>query len=381
LDALELRLPAPPVPGAAEAVRRFFLQLRRFTTSGLYIPELDGLRFIAVLCVFTYHLAGDILRHSPAGTSFASSMVFQFTQRGNVGVPLFFVISGMIVGLPFARYWLQGGRKVAIGSYLLRRLKRLGPPYALALVLFFVLKVIGGRGTAGSLLPHLGASFLYLHNLIYREPSSINFVAWSLEVEVQFYLLAPVLAMLFGIRPAWLRRGVFAAGVLGMGMLHPSPMLQLTVAGQIQYFLAGFLLADLYLATPKLVPGAQVWDAVSVAGWAGLALMMVFDPQWMQLSLAPLVLVLYVAALRGPASSRVLSNRWLTSIGGMCYSIYLLHMYIIALAGFRTEALGGSLPFEGRLAVQMLLLGPLVLGISLLFYRFVEQPYMRTSST
>ena len=41
---------------------------RRVTSSGNFIPEIDGLRFLAIASVFLYHLAGDVMRHSSGAT-------------------------------------------------------------------------------------------------------------------------------------------------------------------------------------------------------------------------------------------------------------------------------------------------------------------------
>ena len=75
----------------------------------------------------------------------------------------------MILGIPFARYWLQGGAKVSLKRYFLRRITRLEPPYIAALLLIFMAKDVGHRGTIAEMLPHLGVSLMYLHNLIYSD--------------------------------------------------------------------------------------------------------------------------------------------------------------------------------------------------------------------
>jgi len=102
------------------------------------------------------------------------------------------------------------------------------------------------------LLPSLFASLIYQHNLIFGQESFINFVAWSLEIEVQFYLLVPLLVGVFRIPSAMVRRVVLAAVCLVLVILQVLlapvyPILHLTILGHLQYFLLGFLLADLFL--------------------------------------------------------------------------------------------------------------------------------------
>jgi peptidoglycan/LPS O-acetylase OafA/YrhL len=371
-------------------LRSFFLGLRRYTSSGSYVAELDGLRFAAILFVFIYHLSGDVVRHTPAGVPPPTSPFFVLTQQLSVGVALFFAISGMILGLPFARYRLQNGPKISLKRYFLRRVTRLEPPYIFAMLLLFLAKYLGGRGSIGEMLPHLGASLLYLHNLIYREISSINPVAWSLEVEVQFYILAPLLALVFAIRNAWIRRLTIAAAILAAAVWTPWQDLtfargdsalwirHLSLIGHIQYFLAGFLLADFFLLMPPPIYRRKYWDLASLLGWPLLAYLLIAAPEFAFASLPWIILVLYAGVFYGNYSNRAFASVWVASTGGMCYSIYLLHNYVIAALGFVTERIGQGLSFFPRLTIQMILMTPIVMLISIGFYRLIEQPCMRS---
>src|SRR5580658_2370258 len=97
-------------------------RFRRITSSVKYVPEIDGIRFVAILAVFIFHLAGDILRHSPPGyrDQLASNWVFWTTQRLNIGVQMFFVLSGFVLALPFATHYLRSGPPVSLKRYYLR---------------------------------------------------------------------------------------------------------------------------------------------------------------------------------------------------------------------------------------------------------------------
>ena len=117
----------------------FLAPYRRITSTGQFIPEIDGLRFLAIFSVYIYHLTGDVMRHSVSGyhQSVQSNGLFLVTQILNVGVPLFFVISGFILGLPFAESHRNLRKPVSLKKYFWRRVTRLEPPYFLCLLLFF----------------------------------------------------------------------------------------------------------------------------------------------------------------------------------------------------------------------------------------------------
>ena len=71
---------------------------------------------------------------------------------------------------------------------------RLEPPYLIALLVAFTGIIVLEGKPFHVFLPHLVSSAFYLHNVIVDTPSWVLGVAWSLEVEAQFYLLMPMLA-------------------------------------------------------------------------------------------------------------------------------------------------------------------------------------------
>lgn len=85
-------------------------------------------------------------------------------------------------------HYLCGSPAPKIKEFYLRRLTRLEPPYVLAIVaVFFGLAAFSTNHG----FPHLFASLLYSHNLIYGQPNPFFGLAWSLEIEIQFYCLIP----------------------------------------------------------------------------------------------------------------------------------------------------------------------------------------------
>jgi peptidoglycan/LPS O-acetylase OafA/YrhL len=188
----------------------------RATSSGAFIAEIDGLRFIAIVAVVAFHLGGRYFER-PArpfwepGGDIAGWVVY----TGFFGVQLFFVISGFVLALPFAQAQLAGGRPVELKKYFWRRITRLQPPYMISLVLFLIVALINNYGKVaadiGKYLEHLVAHAFYLHGAFYGPLDTpgyfaLNHVTWSLEVEVQFYIIAPLLAMVYRVHDNAKRR-------------------------------------------------------------------------------------------------------------------------------------------------------------------------------
>jgi peptidoglycan/LPS O-acetylase OafA/YrhL len=382
-------LPDAGVGGFAGSRGRWASRLSRFgrvTSSGRFIPEVDGLRFVAIASVVLYHLSGYV--QSKATTPFAAdpqqTLLSRVVVHGNIGVQLFFVISGFILAMPFASHYLRDAPRVSLRSYFMRRLTRLEPPYVVSMLLFFVLLVVYVGNSAADLLPHLLASLVYLHNLIFGYASTINGVAWSLEVEVQFYILVPILARVFAIRAEGARRGTIAAAIAAIIAFqwvfigpHETGRLALSIVNQLQFFLIGFLLADLFVTDWAGAPRRiWQWDVVSLFGWPAIALTWQSEALF-RTTFPPLVLMLYIAAFRGVWSSRVFSNAWLTTIGGMCYTIYLLHYQIISFVGRHTRALRISDRFEVEFLWQLALVTPPLLIVCGVYFMLIEKPCMR----
>jgi peptidoglycan/LPS O-acetylase OafA/YrhL len=252
------------------------------------------------------------------------------------------------------------------------------------LLLFFAGIVTLGFWGALSRWPNLLASLLYQHNLIYGAGSVINTVAWTLEVEVQFYLLAPFLAIVFSIRDIRWRRAAILAAVVGPPMLRsfaPAQyylLLLQSVVGQLEFFAAGFLLAELFLIDWKQKPSVSLkWDLASVVGWAGLVTLMLLD-RWTIL-LAPCVLLAYIGAFRGRISNRLFRVPQLTVVGGMCYSMYLLHAPVISVIGRFANRIPFGSTFSSRLVVEAAFAVPAVLAVTFLYFILIERPCMDPS--
>ena len=369
---------APPVETAEQNRTSLLRSLRRVTTSGRYIPEIDGLRFVAILSVILYHVTVQL--GIPAAGSY---WLWYLISHGARGVELFFLISGFILGLPFATHLLTAGRPVRLRDYFLRRVTRLEPPYILAILIRIPLLILIMHKPLHFVLTHGLASLFYLHSLIFGAASAVNPPAWSLEVEIQFYCLAPILAWsYFRLRPKSLRRLLGLTFILLCGLLQvhylsmPSyPRLSLSILNYAQYFFAGFWLCDLYLEDWDRIPSHWLWDLVSLPAWGWIFL----AEGWKVHVFLPFaILVVYLGAFKGYLFPSFFRTVWVSLIGGMCYSIYLTHNLAITGAGYLLHRWLSS-PTVSNGAKDILAYGaviPLVLAVGLVLYILVERPCM-----
>ncbi|MBZ5502118.1 MAG: acyltransferase [Acidobacteriia bacterium] len=162
------------------------------------VPELDGLRGVAILLVVVCHYV-PMDGTAPAGT--AAHLLQRFTSLGWSGVDLFFVLSGFLIG-----GILLDARTSAsyYSTFYARRFFRIIPIYYLWITAYIALAVFAGatiqRISNSGMAPSLGLP-VYLHYLFLQNLPGGNlpglagawFVPlWSLAVEEQFYLIAPL---------------------------------------------------------------------------------------------------------------------------------------------------------------------------------------------
>jgi peptidoglycan/LPS O-acetylase OafA/YrhL len=195
------------------------------TTGPRWFDGLDGLRALAAFLIVLHH-AGFA-----SGLTFTSDWVGPFLARMEIGVPVFFLLSGFLLFRPFVAAQFAGERPSDVVGFWLRRLVRIFPAYWLA---YFVLLAVGAISVVG--IAGYPANGLLAH--IYRPlwvKSGIT-QSWSLGTEISFYLVLPGLALIGArlgagrsINRQAIRLLTFCAGLaalslvfrLGMHMVSP----------------------------------------------------------------------------------------------------------------------------------------------------------------
>jgi len=359
----------------------------------LYFPYVDLARAAAVTLVLVYHLIVIL-----GWTTFPSSGILDIFRIGWLGVDLFFVISGFVISLSLGRNIDDFGRDGYMKPYFMNRLARIVPLYFLTSWCHIVL--VEPQWFANP--PHqLWANILshvfFVHNLSPSYSGALNGPAWSIGVEMQFYVFMALAFRWLPVRRPFLVCFAFTAVALAWraGVWYTfNPALDISIMVSRGQQFPGVLDAfGLGCALALIVRDRQHWFHKYVqAGWKNsalwFALAMVLGTvswkifwmhaaywyfPWMVIffrSLLALTLVSWICFFAALPECRrfvqVLSP--LAYIGKISYGIYLWHMLVI----LSVMKIGIADPAQAAALIILL-----TLVIASFTWHFFEQPLIR----
>jgi peptidoglycan/LPS O-acetylase OafA/YrhL len=366
-----------------------FKYLSRKTSSNTFIPEIDGLRFIAIITVLFYHLNTVLIRSVEGG--FEGEILKEtymelgwWMIRLDLGVKVFFAISGFILALPFIKAY-DKHKQIDLKSYFIRRVTRLEPPFLISLILLFVGQILLLKQDFSTLWLNFMASLVYMHGFIFGEPSKINPVTWSLETEFQFYVLMP-LFMWFLFKNKHVVFSIVSLITLSLlAYFSKATIINLDIKFlshsllvHLGNFLTGILFALIYYKQSNWMKQKKwVYDLIGV--FAILLLFKFYKPQAyilnsMVFNLA--ILLLFIGVFKGKMMNYIFTRKFIYTIGGMCYSIYLIHYVILHLMLPQTVEMFSGFSYKIQLLIQAIIHIPIVLMISSVFFILFERPFM-----
>lgn len=338
------------------------------------MPEVDFIRFVAISAVVLYHIHGFVLVKQQKSSLFGYQLDYIF-KNGDLGVQLFFVLSGFILALPFAKSYFSSNKSPILSKFYLRRFTRLEPPYILFLTLLlpFILfyKEWEFNDAVSSYLLSLG----YIHNIFGGELSKFIIVTWSLEIEIFFYLFFPLLACVFKFSK-YKRRILLLISMCCIPYLNYD-ILEIKVEnilGYFQYFASGMLLADIYL-TERKIKFNNITNSLLFLSF--LILLFIYDIKEIRMLnyfLYPLaILGFYYVILSNADIFKLYTNKYLAIIGGMCYSMYLTHYIFISVFGNYLISFAHS---TSEVLVFFTVISIIILIGTVVFFLLIEKPCM-----
>ena len=334
---------------------------------------MEGLRGLAVILVFLQHYAVQAQLFIDLGPV-AAEVAATARSFGNLGVELFFILSGFLIHGTLLR------RNPGFLPFMARRAERLYPAFLCVFALAASWHLLAGTGripdAPGAALGTILANLLFLPGVVAMPP--VLSVAWTLSWEMAFYLLLGLAVP--GLRMArWPRAARIALILSGAAAATAATIAAPHGAGPFAPpltalpFLAGMLLFEASEAGRCPIPGSLALGA----GGSALLIDTWLAPApaqlaWMETT--ALALLCAGALCGGNVAARLLSATRLRWLGNMSYSYYLVHG-IVVTAAFRGLAWHIGTGWPGWLAWALL---PMVfaasIAASLVLFLAVERP-------
>jgi peptidoglycan/LPS O-acetylase OafA/YrhL len=322
------------------------------------VASLTGIRAVAALLVVGTHAAYTTGKYVQGYWGLVSA-------RLEIGVPIFFVLSGFLLFRPWVKSAATDGPPPSLSRYAWHRVRRIMPAYAITVLFAYVLYHYHEAG------PNPGHSWLGLiRNLTLTQIYTDGYLGkylhqgltqmWSLAVEAAFYVVLPLLAYLLLVvlcQRRWQPKLVVGA-LLGLGLISPGWLVlvhadhffpdgaRLWLPTYLAWFLGGMLLAVLQAMGVRCFAFATIPLAIicyfiistpiggapttSPAALSEALYKTVFYAVIATLAVAPL-------ALDGGVPwqgwySRLLASRPMVWLGEISYEIFLIHLVTMEFA-------------------------------------------------
>ncbi len=374
------------------------------TTATLTFPGLDTLRAVASIAVVATHTAFW------AG-AYDEGLPGAVAQRLEIGVAIFFVLSGFLLSHPWLRHLRTGVPHDSVGRYFFKRALRILPVYWVAVIAALLLleqnsSVARARWIGNLLLVDMYGNDVLPHGLTQM---------WSLATEVAFYALLPVGMLLLGlaVRNRWrpllliallvlVSAGSLVWSAAAAGQLASwGTWVTQALPGYLGWFCLGIALAVLdvdrrhrtggrelapvrWCRAAASAPGAcwlvagaaLVVAATPIAGEAALVPRTASESVWRSILYGVVAGAVMLPSIFGDGHTRyarAMAQPFLRHLGHISYSLFCCHLIVLALL---YEALDLTLFYENFYVVFALTLS-VSLVVSEVLYRLVERPFLR----
>lgn len=339
------------------------------------IPQLTFTRFLAASAVVVFH-------YGQAAFPFQSGFLNDVAKESGITVSYFFFLSGFLL------YFVYSQQEFSIRNFFAARAGRILPLYYLgfflALFAVLVLRDVPLWGSA------IAAQGLLVHAWVPGMALTVNYPAWSVSVEVFFYLMFPLLLILS--RKTGVRNFIILAIIFWLLSIAQNILVQHLVydpsnprAGDfIMYFplwhlntfVSGIASGMIFLALRDKIKANGILPVlIAAVGLAGVIFILVTDNPLKRIMHLGMLAPLYAMTVIGLAMdktivSRVLSFKPMQFLGEISYGIYILQFPVWA---FMEYAMRNS-DFDLSSTKGFYLCFAVLLLLSALSYRYFERP-------
>ncbi len=338
------------------------------------LDQLTSTRFLAALSVVLYHGWREL----------GVLSLFPMLTSGPTAVSYFFVLSGFVLTLAY----YQPETRFDLRSYFVARFSRIYPVYILAFILtcLYYLEIMS-KVKSGKILANL---FLY-QAWIPRYGQSFNIVAWSLSVEVFFYIVFPLLAICIKRFTAkqllWISLVFWVISQIAHSILYTLFMPEQSIwlnyfpPFHLNAFLLGMAGGVWYLSNGAHQSINQSVNRALLIASLGFVLLMIslreYTPTFARYFsldiglLAPFFLVIILALVFDTTSlSRLLKHPWLVLLGDSSYALFILHIPFLWLFTSLVRMTSTTISDSIKFPIHMLI----SLSLSIVVFKYIERP-------
>lgn len=355
------------------------------------VASLTGIRAVAAILVVATHAAyttGKYI-HGYAGLMYS---------RMEIGVPIFFVLSGLLLFRPWVKAAATEGPPPSVPRYVWHRVRRIMPAYTVTVVAAYLVYHFRTAGpnpghTWAGLFRNLTLTQIYTDNYFFAYLHQGLTQMWSLAVEVAFYVVLPLLAYLVLAvlcrrrwRPRLLLAGLTVLAALTpawLALVHVTDWLpngaRLWLPTYLAWFIAGMMLAVLQTIGVRWYPAACV--PLALICYFIVSTPIAGEPTtsparlWEALAKAVFYAVIATAVV-GPLAlgnrgwyTRVLASRPMVWLGEISYEIFLIHLIVMEIV--MVEVLRFPI-YTGSMALLFVVTLATTIPLAWLLHRFTR---------
>lgn len=330
-----------------------------------YIPVLDGIRAVSVLIVVWFHF----WQQSWLMPIWGDFNIDWIPRNGSILVDMMILLSGFCLFLPHAKEMVYGDKTPGAGIFYQKRVARIAPSYfvCIFLVLFCFALPLNEYATTQDMWKDLVPHMFFTHNLFPASTqfSKLNGALWTVGVEMQLYLIFPLVVKFFKKKPFLTYAGMVLIGWISctyisknFDTLNHSVYLNHTLTF-FGVFANGMMGAWAYMSMTKNRTRTKAEEALfllmAIAGMWLFKLacedrMRYQSPtQWQvdkRFLLSLLFLfILFSIIMAGRYLKWLFGNRVMKFLAGISFNLYIWHQFIaVRLKEFRIPYWEGDTP-------------------------------------